>query len=157
MILNNRAFWPCCFFITICLLISALSGYVTSHGMGQWYLSLKQPPFNPPSWVFAPVWTVLYCLIGIAGGLLWCEREQLTTLWRLYMLQLGFNFAWSFIFFGAHQIGLAMMDLLALWGTLLVLQVLAWREARRIFYCLTPYFLWSSFAFVLNVSLFILN
>ena len=148
---------PAIFFIALCLLISGISGWVTQHGMQDWYVQLQKPSFNPPAWVFAPVWTTLYILIGIAGGQLWRQRQTNRVGYHAYLLQLAFNFAWSFIFFGAHQIGWALLDLICLLIALSVTLYQALKHCRSAFWLLLPYQLWSLFAAVLNWSLWQLN
>lgn len=147
----------CLVFIIICLAISGIAGAVTSAHIASWYEHLNQPAFRPPNWLFAPVWTVLYILIGVAGGYIWQARKTAPKLWWVYLLQLIFNFAWSFIFFGQQMIGLALIDIVLLWLSILLTLCYSYKSAKVAFYCFIPYFLWVSFATTLNFSLWILN
>jgi len=142
--------------IVLCLVLGLASGLSTQAGLVSWYPSLIKPALNPPAYVFGPVWTVLYVMIGIAAGRLWRVRHAFPTIWRLFLLQLVFNFAWTPLFFGLQRIDLALLDLLVLWLSLVVLLTLD-RHSRQVFYWVFPYFLWVSFAAYLNVSLYVLN
>jgi tryptophan-rich sensory protein len=131
----------------------------TETGASPWYQSLRKPPWNPPSWVFAPVWTVLYVLMGIAA---WLISGQAATAARrrvllLFVLQLAANFAWTFIFFGAHRIGLALLDIALLWVLLAATLVTGSRLDARVGWLLAPYLGWVTFAASLNLSIWRLN
>lgn len=148
---------PCLTLVIICLLIAFLSGWVTQSHIDPWFNNLQKPSFNPPAWLFGPVWTILYIMIGISGGIAWKQRQTHKAVWYLFVFQLIFNFAWSFIFFGAQQIGWALVDMTILLISVIVLIVAAWRQQRLISYLLIPYGLWLAFAFVLNSCLWYLN
>lgn len=152
-----RIILACFFWIALCLIIAAISGWVTSHNITPWYSSLQKAFFNPPAWLFGPVWTVLYIMIGIAGGLLWANRKKDPRVFYFYVLQLCLNFAWSFVFFGAHLIGWAFIEIIVLWLSILTTMVLAYRSNIAACWLLIPYFVWVSFASVLNFSLWYLN
>jgi len=154
---NFHIIFPCFFGVVICLLIAGIEGWVTAANTSQWYDTLIKPRFNPPSFVFAPTWTVLYIMIGIAGGLIWCRREKHRVLFVFFILQLIFNFAWSFLFFAAQSISWALIDIILLWITLLVTIIYSYRHYKTAAYWLTPYFIWVSFATVLNFSIWVLN
>lgn len=145
------------FWIAVCLIISSLSGWITSHHVDTWYPHINKPSFNPPAWVFAPVWITLYVMIGLSGALLWLQRTSHPFPFMMYIVQLVFNFAWSFIFFGAHQIGWALIDIIALWITLAITVLTSYKASQSAFWLLIPYFLWVSFATILNASLWYLN
>lgn len=153
----SRNLTPCLIGVIICLVIAGIEGWVTAANTSQWYYALNKPSFNPPSEVFAPVWSVLYIMIGIAGGLIWQQRQKHPKLLAWFALQLLFNFLWSFLFFAAESIGLALIDILLLWISLLATLIYSYRHYRPAAYWLTPYFLWVSFAAVLNFSLWLLN
>lgn len=142
--------------IILCFIIAALGGMATSSSDFTWYASLHKPSFNPPNWVFAPVWTILYFLMGIALGKLWRLKARMPLAFCVFLFQLVFNLAWSFLFFQYHWIGLALIDIAILWLSILLLLILAWRE-RLIFCLLLPYGLWVSFALRLNIMLYLLN
>ena len=148
---------PCVFGVAICLLIAGIEGWVTASNTSQWYYALNKPFFNPPSFLFAPVWTVLYVMIGVAAGLIWQCREKYRALFSWFILQLIFNFLWSFFFFAGESIRWALIDILLLWITLLITLGYAYKYYKTVVYWLTPYFLWVTFATVLNFSIWILN
>lgn len=154
--------------VCLCLLINVVSGLASSQSDFGWYSGLNKPFFNPPSYVFAPVWTVLYILIGWTLGRVYKSRNEHPELLYWFILQLFFNAIWSFIFFTFHNIFLAMLDLIALWIALTALmvqfkmrdRVLLFSSKNRdnlSFILLLPYWAWTSFAMILNISLFYLN
>jgi translocator protein len=126
---------------------------------GDWYAHLAKPAFNPPAWVFAPVWSLLYLLMGIAAWLVWQRRGLAGAVpaLGLFLVQLGFNAAWSWLFFGLHQVGWALADLLALWLAVGATLLAFWAHRPLAGLLLIPYLLWVSFAAVLNVQLWRLN
>lgn len=137
----------------------ALIGAVTNGGTDPWYEALDKAPWNPPSWVFAPVWTTLYVLMGLAAWFVWrrggwrFQRVALT----LFLVQLALNFAWSPLFFTARQPGLALLDLMALW----LLVIWTMRAFARVLpltaWLLAPYLAWVSYAATLNAWVAIRN
>ena len=143
--------------ILVCLLLGMLSGYFSGSGPNTWYQHLQQPSFTPPPWLFGPVWTVLYIMIGITAGYLWSRRKDARSLFNLFVLQLILNLIWSPIFFGFHQITLAAVNICLLWIFLIVLVVRAAASHRCVTYLLLPYTAWVSFAMVLNITLAFLN
>lgn len=155
--MTKQIFFSCLAWVVICLVISGIAGWVTGDNIAGWYTPLQKPSFNPPSWIFGPVWTVLYIMIGIAGGLLWTMRDTHPAAFWVYVLQLVFNFAWSFIFFGAHQIGWAYVDILLLWVSIILTIVFAFNASKVAAMLLVPYLGWVTFACVLNFMLWRLN
>lgn len=129
-------------------------GYLTMPGA--WYAQLVKPAFNPPGWVFGPVWTVLYVLIGIAGWRVW-RRDRAGWPMKLWWLQLALNFLWSPVFFAAHRIGLALVVVLLLLAAIVAFMVASWRQDRAAAWLFAPYALWVAFASVLNASIWALN
>ena len=129
-------------------------GYVTRPG--DWYLQLAKPSFNPPGWVFGPVWTVLYIVIAFVGWRLWYAADAgfSRTLW---WVQLALNFGWSPVFFAANQIGAALAIIVLLLITVLALIALTWRQDRTSALLLLPYAAWVAFATALNAAIFQLN
>lgn len=123
---------------------------------GEWYQQLNKPFFNPPNWVFGPVWTVLYGLIAFAGWRLWSHKPagSATLVW---WVQLGLNFLWPWVFFSAERLGLALVVILLLLATILGLIILTWKRDRMVAVLMTPYALWVAFASALNASIFVLN
>ena len=128
-------------------------------GTGEWYANLTKPPFNPPNWIFGPVWTLLYTGMAVAAWLVWRRRaaHAVTLPLALYALQLLLNAAWSWLFFGLHQMGLAFFDILLLDAVVLTTLVLFWRIHRGAGALFVPYLAWISFASLLNFSLWWLN
>lgn len=129
-------------------------GYVTTPGL--WYGQLVKPEFNPPSWVFGPVWTVLYVMIAVAGWRVWRRRPggPAAIAW---WIQLVLNFLWSPVFFSARLIDFALIVIVLLLSTILGFMVLAWRLDRLATVLFAPYAAWVAFATVLNASIFALN
>lgn len=123
---------------------------------GEWYIGLHKPWFNPPGWIFGPVWTILYILIGIAGWRNWFRPSD-PSLKPLWIVQMALNFAWSPIFFGAHNIGFALVVIIALWLTIVVYLIRSKDIDRVSFFLFLPYSLWVSFATCLNSAIFLLN
>ncbi len=129
-------------------------GHVTAPG--EWFAGLVKPSFNPPGWIFGPVWTVLYVLIAVAG---WRSFERNRRGWpmRLWWAQLALNFAWSPVFFTAHRIRLALLVILLMLAAILGFIVMAWRQDRVAAWLFVPYAAWVAFASVLNAAIFALN
>jgi tryptophan-rich sensory protein len=123
---------------------------------GEWYAGLSKPFFNPPNWIFGPVWTVLYVLIGIAGGLAWLSpaRFRLTGLW---IAQALLNGAWSITFFRLQSPAFGFVVVLAMLAAILAFIVVAWRPARAAALLFIPYALWVSFATILNAAILAMN
>jgi translocator protein len=152
-------------FIAINVAVSALGGWATAASVGTWYPTLAKPAFNPPDWVFAPVWSALYLMIAIAGWRVWRRgngeargvgRESRLAL-TVYAVQLALNLSWSFVFFGARLIGPALAVIAALLAAILANAVLFWRIDRMAGALLVPYAAWVSFAMLLNAALWRLN
>lgn len=132
------------------LLIGALTG------PGEWYARLAKPAFNPPNWVFGPVWTLLYVFIAIAGWRTWRRREDRPAR-LIWGLQLVLNFLWSPAFFAAHRIDVAAVIIVLLLVAIVLFIARSWRPDRVAALLFVPYAAWVSFATVLNVSLLRLN
>lgn len=129
-------------------------GYVTAPG--EWYAELNKPPFNPPNWVFGPVWTIIYICIGLAGWRVWLNDRDGSAM-KLWWLQLALNFCWSPAFFAAQEILLALVIILALLGTIFVFIWTSRRKSPLAAWLFAPYAAWVSFASLLNLSIFALN
>lgn len=146
-------------FVALCLLVSALGAAVTATSVGSWYQTLEKPLFNPPDWVFAPVWTALYLMMAVAGWRVWREsgpgprRAALAA----FGVQLALNLAWSFLFFGFQRIGLALVEIVVLLVAILATAVLFWRVDRWAGALFVPYALWVGYATALNAALWLLN
>ncbi|SHJ41318.1 TspO and MBR related proteins [Aureimonas altamirensis DSM 21988] len=145
------------FSLAIFLLIAVGGGLLigANNVPGAWYEGLQKPWFNPPNWIFAPVWTVLYVLIGIAGWLVWRRRDRpALTLW---FLQMGLNFIWTPVFFGANLLGPALGIALGMLAAAVAFTVRVWTVERRAAWCFVPYVAWVAFASLLNGALWQLN
>lgn len=123
---------------------------------GDWYAQLTKPSFNPPGWIFAPVWTLLYILIAIVGSRAW-EQDRAGWPMRLWWAQLGLNFVWSPVFFAAHGIDLALAIVALLLGVVLAFIVASWNRDRVAAWLFVPYAAWVAFATVLNAAIFTSN
>ncbi len=146
-------------FIALCLAIAALGGAVSTKSVATWYQTLEKPQFNPPDWLFAPVWTLLYIAIAVAGWRVWLEqrRVRVRAAMAAYSAQLALNLAWSFIFFGGRAIGVALAEILLLLAAISINVVLFWRIDRVAGWLLVPYLAWVAFASALNFALWRLN
>ena len=131
-----------------------LIGFFTAPG--PWYEALAKPSFNPPNWLFGPVWTVLYVLIAVAGWRIW-QRERSGAAMKLWWLQLTLNFLWSPVFFALHRIGLALVVILALLAAVLVFIAIARKVDGLAAWFFVPYAAWVAFASLLNASIWMLN
>ena len=142
------------------LLVTFAAATVGSRFMpGEWYASLAKPSWTPPSGVFAPVWSLLYLLMGLAAWLVW-RREGLrgaAPALSVYLIQLCLNALWSYLFFGLHRPDLAFLDILLLWTAILATMILFLRRSRLAGLFLLPYLLWVSFASFLNFAVWQLN
>jgi tryptophan-rich sensory protein len=135
---------------------SAIGGFTTNSFKEPWYSEVVLPSFNPPSWVFAPVWTILYIMMSVAIWKIWINLFDYKIL-KLYFIHLFFNGTWSIIFFGFHQIGLALINLIIILFFIVLLMKNYFSRSKVSFYLMVPYFLWSSYALILNSTIFILN
>jgi tryptophan-rich sensory protein len=126
---------------------------------GEWYAGLKKPSWNPPGWIFGPVWTVLYTMMAVAAWLVWKRGgfKAMRLPLGLFLLQLLFNALWSWLFFGRHQPALAFVDLLLLWLAIAATLAAFRRVSRAAAWLLAPYLAWVSFAAALNFTLWRLN
>lgn len=123
---------------------------------GEWYQSLAKPTWNPPSWLFGPVWTALYLMMATAAWTVW-RRVGWSREMMLYIVQLALNAAWTPLFFGAHQIGAALLVIISLWIAIFITQRAFGAVSRPAGLLLIPYLAWVSFATVLNFTLWRLN
>lgn len=145
--------------IVFTLGIGSLGAIFTTNEIPTWFASLNKPPFNPPNYLFGPVWTVLYILMGISLYLIWKQPASAIkqTAITLFLAQFTLNFFWSIIFFNQHQIGWALIEIIAMW--LLILLTIFWfaKLNKAAAWLLVPYISWVSFATLLNYSFWRLN
>lgn len=146
-------------FFAICFAIAALGGFATQASLDPWYRNLVKASWNPPAWVFGPVWTILYVMIAVAGWLIFIAKKSDLRNRALvfYSLQLFFNFLWSFLFFYFQNPLLGLIDIVLLVVFLALTLKATWPLSRTAAYLLLPYFLWTLYAFTLNVAIFYLN
>jgi tryptophan-rich sensory protein len=146
--------------ISIPLIIGFTSGFFTITGVGSWYQTIQKPSWNPPGWIFGPVWTTLYVLMGISLFLIWkssADKEVKQTAILLFSLQLVLNFFWSFIFFNQQQVGWALVEIIVLWFAILVTIFSFSKINNTAAWLLVPYISWVSFATILNYTIWKLN
>lgn len=146
--------------IAITLGVGALGGWATAKSVQTWYPTLNKPSFNPPNWLFAPVWTSLYVLIGIAAYLVWIRKDKILHFPRtvaIYAIQLILNLAWSFIFFYLHEVGFALAEIIMLLIVIVINAFMFYKINKWAGLIFIPYFLWVSFASFLTYNIFILN
>ena len=145
-------------FILAAFAAGAVGSWATFPAVREWFPLLAKPAWNPPGWLFGPVWTTLYVLMGVAIWRAWRTRAVATpALVKLYFVQLAFNALWSVLFFGLKQPAWALAEIVVLWGLLVWLQRGLWRADRLAAVLWLPYVLWVGFAAVLNAAIVRLN
>ena len=146
--------------VVLCVTVGYLSGLVTRESILTWYVTLNKPSFNPPNWVFAPVWTLLYIMMGVAAGMIWTSNsDEQTTKKALgfFAIQLGLNALWSYLFFGLHNPLLALIEIILLWLMIFETYNLFKKIHKTAGFLMLPYLVWVSFATILNASICWLN
>ena len=144
-------------FFIITFSASFIGGLVTYTFKEPWYSELTKSNFNPPDWIFAPVWTTLYLMMTLAIWFFWHSKNREMNTIYIYFIHIVFNTTWSVVFFGFHNIFLALVNLIIL-ILLIVILILRFRRVNKVSsYLMIPYLLWSSFALFLNYSLLVLN
>jgi benzodiazapine receptor len=147
-------------FVLVCELAGFIGSVFTTPSIPGWYAGLAKPSFNPPNWVFAPVWTTLYALMGLSAYLVYeksAKRKDVRKALAVFAGQLVLNALWSIVFFGAHMIFGAAVVIVLLWAMILESILLFSKISKTAALLLIPYFLWVSFATILNISLYVLN
>jgi tryptophan-rich sensory protein len=146
--------------IVLCQLAGFIGSLFTSPAIPTWYAALEKPSFNPPNWLFAPVWTVLFLLMGISLYLVWrksSDGHSTKTALAFFALQLTLNVLWSMLFFGLRSPLAGLMEIIVLWTAILLTLITFYRISKPAGLLLIPYILWVSFAAVLNYHLWRLN
>lgn len=146
--------------ILVPLLVGASAGFFTSSGVNGWYATASKPWFNPPNWIFAPVWTSLYILMGIALFLVWkaeTDKNIKQTAIILFAVQLALNFFWSFIFFKLQLPGWAFAEIILMWIMIFITILWFGKISSAAAWLLVPYISWVSFASILNYAIWKLN
>ncbi len=139
------------------LMVGAAAGLITAPSITTWYVLLNKPSFNPPNGLFGPVWTLLYLLMGVSFYLVIKQPNVPRRLIGIFVIQLVLNFLWSIIFFNFHQLGLAFIEMMLLWGSIVAMMVLFYKVNKLAALLNIPYLLWVSFAALLNYSIYNLN
>lgn len=146
--------------IAIPVTIGATAGFFTATGVDSWYQTIQKPSWNPPGWIFGPVWTTLYIMMGIALYLVWKSDASYNlkkTAITLFAVQLVLNFFWSFIFFNQQQPGWALVEIIVMWGAILITIFAFAKVSKTAAWLLVPYISWVSFATILNYTIWKLN
>ena len=147
--------------VVTCLVVGYFSGMVTRSAIVTWYPTLVKPSFNPPNWIFAPVWSMLYVMMGVAAGLVWnridSEKEIVKKALVFFAIQLALNALWSYLFFGLKNPMLAGIEIILMWLMIFETYTQFVKINKIAGYLFIPYLLWVSFATVLNESIWWLN
>ena len=144
-------------FIIITFTASAIGGFSTKISKEPWYSNINKSSFNPPDWVFAPVWTILYIFMAVAIWLIWINPKKINKIIYVYFIHLLFNATWSIIFFGFHQIFLALINIVLIIFFIIWLIKLYLPINNLSVYLMIPYLAWCCYAFILNLNLYLLN
>ncbi len=142
--------------VVVCLLVGFISGISNNTSMNSWYKHLKKPSFNPPGWIFAPVWTLLYILMGISFYLVWAAKGPIIAI-IFFFVQLALNFIWSFLFFSMKNPLVAFIDIVILLVMILLTVIQFYPVSRIAALLFIPYILWVCFATMLNFTIYWLN
>ncbi|MES2060024.1 MAG: TspO/MBR family protein [Patescibacteria group bacterium] len=158
--MSRKSFWELALAILVCEFAGAIGTVFTASQIPMWYAGLVKPSFNPPSWIFGPVWTLLYALMGIAVFIVakrGTHNLKVRSALEIFCIQLFLNIIWSPIFFGLHSPSLALITIVFMWFAILGTIVSFAKVSTRAASLLIPYILWVSFATYLNYSIWILN
>lgn len=146
--------------VVLCLSVGALSGFLTTDAINDYYLQLNKPSWNPPNWIFGPVWTALYIMMGVSLWLVWKSNFSKAIVQKaclIFAAQLFLNFWWSIIFFNLQLPGWAFVEILLLLSAIIFTIFQFSKISKPAAWLLVPYVCWVSFASILNYSVFILN
>ena len=149
--------WVLIGFMVLCLGVGGVSGAVTAGAVVDWYPTINKPSFNPPSWIFAPVWTLLFIMMAVAAWRVWLSGPSAKPALNLFFIQLALNFFWSMLFFGLHSPALALIDIIAMWIMIALTMRAFFKIAKPAGWLLAPYLAWVSFAAVLNATIWWIN
>ena len=146
--------------VFLCLSAGGIGSTFTAAAIPEWFVTLAKPSFSPPNWLFAPVWTLLYIMMGFAAALVWqkgLKFPQVRSALVVFLIQLILNMAWSFLFFGLRSPLYGLIDILFLWAMILVTIAQFFKVSTPAALLLIPYLLWVTFASGLNLGIFLLN
>lgn len=145
--------------VVMCFAAAGLGGLVTSPNIPNWYADLAKPTWNPPDWIFGPVWSCLYLMMAVSAWIVWRQAgftgAKLPL--ALFAVQLALNSLWSVLFFGLHSPGMAAVEIILLWMAILATLIMFWKRSRWAGILLVPYLAWVSFAAVLNLVIWRMN
>ena len=156
---SRSVIWMLLFFVAVCLGVAGLGAIATATSVRDWYPALRKPSWNPPAWIFGPVWTVLYLMMAIAAWLVWRKQgfDGAAGTLGLFALQLALNALWSPLFFGLRNPLAGLVDIVPLWAAILATLVCFWKISPLAGALLAPYWLWVSFATALNFMIWRIN
>lgn len=157
---NTAKIKPYLLCMAICIIVEVSAGLITQGSVNSWYKTLIKPEFTPPEWIFAPVWSLLYLMMGFAWGninFISSDHKITKRANTLFATQLFFNSLWPIIYFGFHNIAYALVDIILLWLTLILTIWVFFKISKLSGWLLMLYLLWTSYAVVLNVSICYLN
>jgi len=145
--------------LVICFAVAGIGGAVTSPKIGNWYASLSKPGWNPPDWIFGPVWSALYFCMAVAAWLVWRQGglRRTGSPIAMFAIQLALNLLWSCIFFGFQSPGLALVEVLLLWAAIAATLAMFWKRSTLAGVLFVPYLAWVTFAGALNFAIWRLN
>ncbi|MFZ1530447.1 MAG: TspO/MBR family protein [Ferruginibacter sp.] len=144
--------------VAVCLGLGTASGFSTASSINGWYQTIQKPSWNPPNWIFGPVWTVLYILMGIAAALVWHSRSADKKIaLALFAFQFVLNLLWTYIFFGMHNLQLALIEIMLLSVSIAITLYWFLKVNKTAAVLLLPYLMWVSFASSLTYTIFIMN
>lgn len=158
--MKSKEFFALLLFVAVSEFAGLIGSLFTTPAIPKWYAGLQRSALNPPSWVFAPVWTTLFVLMGVAAFLVWRERgnrREVKNALSVFGLQLALNALWSVIFFGWRSPSFAFLEIILLWLAIIWTTVLFYRISRPAAYLFVPYLLWVTFAAYLNFAVAALN
>lgn len=149
------------YMIAVCLAVGFLGSRITQTTIDTWYPTIEKPIFNPPNWVFAPVWTILFILMGTSAGLIWTRLEENKELVKkamlFFIIQLLLNLFWSYLFFGLNNLLLASIEIVLLWLIIFETYAVFKQIDKKAAKFLIPYLAWVGFAIILTISIYFLN
>ena len=147
--------------LVVCLIVGYSASQVTRPSVAEWYPTIEKPFFNPPNWVFMPVWALLYILMAVAAGLVWDkikeQNEEVKKALGFFVIQLTLNAIWSYLFFGLKNPMLALIEIALLWLMIYETYLKFIKINKTAGYLLIPYLAWVGFAAILNAGIWWLN
>lgn len=148
--------WKLIASVVICQSAGIIGAVFTVSSIQSWYIFLNKPSFGPPNWLFGPVWTTLYFLMGTSLYWIWIKKQRGNAL-KIFALHLALNASWSLAFFGLHNIFLALINIVVLWVLILIVMIKFYKIEKKASLILIPYLIWVSFATILNYNIWLLN